>query len=52
MTGGAIERAGGALPPPTLYVKKRPGMRVSAVDECHGLVYWSNECFTVRSKPV
>ena len=27
-------------------------MRVSAVDECHGLVYWSNECFTVRSYPV
>ena len=21
-------------------------MRISAVDECHGLVYWSNECFT------
>ena len=19
-------------------------MRVSAVDECHGLLYWSNEC--------
>ena len=26
-------------------------MRVSAVDECHGLVYWSNECFIVRSLP-
>ena len=24
LTGGANERAGGALPPPTLYVKKRP----------------------------
>ena len=28
-------------------------MRVSAVDECHGLVYWINECFTcVRSQYV